>query len=52
MAMLEPTLVGRITKAAIMEFCYGTRDIRTSPATPRVTFPAPPDFMRRSRMAP
>ena len=31
---------------------YRHRDIRTSPATPRVTFPAPPNFIRRSRMAP
>ena len=51
-AMLEQILVGRISKAAIMVFFYRHQDIRASPATPRVTFPAPPNFIRRSRMAP
>ena len=42
--MLEQILVGRISKAAIMVFFYRHQDIRTSPATPRATFPAPPQF--------
>ena len=52
MAMLEQILVGRISKAAIMVFSLQAPGYQNLPSDPARNFPAPPNFMRRSRVAP